>query len=69
MEEAYVDAAKDTAYKGREVGFSDNFTFLHFFEAEDIGVQERLVFRVQLFLCGVEEMQQGSVIVTYRGRR
>jgi hypothetical protein len=42
---------------------------LHFFEPKDVGVQERLVFRVQLFLCGVEEMQQGSVIVTYRGRR
>ena len=57
MEEAYVDTSKDTAYECREVDFSDNFTFLHIFEVEYIGVQERLVFRVQLFFRGVKKMQ------------
>ena len=69
MKEADVDAAKDAAYKSCEVGFSDDFPFLHFFEAKGIGVQESLVFRVDFLFSSVKEMQQGSVVVAYGRRR
>ena len=57
MEEAYVDTAEDTANKSREICFSKDFAFFDVFESQEVGVQKRLVFRVQLFLCGIEEMQ------------
>jgi hypothetical protein len=69
MEESNINAAKDTAYESRKICLPNHFPFLQLFETKVIGIQERLILRVQLFLGSIKKVQQGTVILTECGRR